>query len=72
MFLEVFAYVNKKMCHSDQTRIIVMYFSVLRIRIRDTSVVDPHLRSGRFFPQGSGIRNNFFPYPGSGSYSIKI
>jgi hypothetical protein len=35
------------------------------IKITGTSVADPGPGSGAFLPQGSGIRDDFFPDPGS-------
>jgi hypothetical protein len=35
------------------------------IGIHKSIVVDPDPGSGAFLPQGSGIRNEFFPDPGS-------
>ncbi len=37
----------------------------MRIRIHNTSVADPDPGSGAFLTPGSGIRNRFFPDPGS-------
>jgi hypothetical protein len=50
-----------KLCRSDRIQIhntVGNFIAVLRIRIRDPG-------SGAFLTPGSGIRNRFFPNPGS-------
>jgi len=48
---------------------ILAFYPALKASSRNSSVADPDPGSSAFWTPGSGIRNRFFPDPGSDHYS---